>query len=55
MALAVVDIIEQPRFTLTIPGYVGPLVALVGLAPQRVRDQILRRMVLDQVAATRKR
>ncbi|HNP58273.1 MAG TPA: SDR family oxidoreductase [Gordonia sp. (in: high G+C Gram-positive bacteria)] len=55
VALAVVDIIEQPRFTLTIPGYVGPLVALVGLAPQRVRDQILRRMVPDQVAATRKR
>lgn len=54
VALAVVDIIEQPRFTLTIPGYVGPLVALVGLAPQRVRDQILRRMVPDQVAATRK-
>lgn len=52
VADAVMAVIEKPRFTVTLPGYVGPLVAAAGLLPQRMRDALLRRTVPDQVAAS---
>ncbi|HET9876742.1 MAG TPA: SDR family oxidoreductase [Mycobacterium sp.] len=53
VARAVVRTVQRPRFEVTIPGYVGPLTRVVGLLPQRIRDLVLRRMVPNQVAATR--
>lgn len=53
VATAVLDVIARPRFLTTLPGYVGPLVAAAGLLPQGIRDRVLRRMVPDQVAATK--
>lgn len=53
VARAVVRTIERPRFEVTIPKYVGPLTRIVAVLPQRIRDQVLRRMVPDQTAATR--
>lgn len=53
VARVVVRTIQRPRFEVTIPGYVGPLARVVALLPQRVRDGVLRRMVPDQIAATR--
>ena len=54
VAAVVLDVIAKPRFLTTVPAYIGPLVAAVGLLPQKVRDVVLRRMVPDQVAATAK-
>ncbi|MDG3012571.1 SDR family oxidoreductase [Rhodococcus sp. D2-41] len=51
VARAVVDVIERPRFEVTLPGYVGPLIRVVNLLPQVLRDPLVRRMVPDQVAA----
>lgn len=51
VAAVVIGVIAKPRFLTTIPGYVGPLVAVAGLLPQRLRDLLLRRAVPDQVAA----
>ncbi|ORW63684.1 short-chain dehydrogenase [Mycolicibacter senuensis] len=53
VARAVLRVIVRPRFELTIPGYVGPLSRIADLLPQRTRDAVLRRLVPDQVAATR--
>ncbi|GED96233.1 SDR family oxidoreductase [Gordonia crocea] len=53
VADAVVGVIGRPRFAVTVPGYIGPLVALTGLLPQRIRDAVLRRTVPDQVAAVK--
>ncbi len=54
VAAAVVGVIGKPRFVTTIPSYIGPLVAVGGLLPQRLRDAVLRRAVPDQVAASAK-
>ncbi|MFE3542415.1 SDR family oxidoreductase [Nocardia sp. NPDC059177] len=53
VARAVLDVVERPRFEVSIPGYVSPLVHLAGLLPQRLRDPLLRRAVPNQVAAVR--
>lgn len=53
VARVVAQTIKRPRFEVTIPGYIGPLVQFIGLLPQGLRDLILRKMVPDQVAATR--
>lgn len=53
VAHAVVRVIAWPRFEVTIPGYVGPLSRVVDVLPQRARDLVLRRLVPNQVAATR--
>lgn len=53
VARAVVQTIKRPRFEVTIPSYIGPLVRFIGILPQGVRDIVLRKMVPDQVAATR--
>lgn len=53
VAAAVLRVVERPRFETTLPRYIGPLVRLAELLPQRLRDRIFRRMVPDQVDATR--
>ncbi|PPJ05176.1 short-chain dehydrogenase [Nocardia nova] len=53
VARAVLRTLEHPRFEVTVPRYIGPLVRLAELLPQRLRDLTFRRMVPDQVAATR--
>lgn len=53
VAEAVAQVLARPRFEVTVPGYVGPLVRLAGLLPQALRDPVLRRMVPNQVAAVR--
>ncbi|GAA3029293.1 SDR family oxidoreductase [Gordonia defluvii] len=53
VATAVADVIAQPRFLVTVPGYVGPLVAFTGVLPQPLRDVVLRALVPDQVAAVK--
>lgn len=49
VARAVVRAINRPRFAITVPWYVGPLVSLVNLLPQAMRDAVLRQMVPNQV------
>ncbi|MFG1770260.1 SDR family oxidoreductase [Nocardia salmonicida] len=53
VARAVVRAIERPRFEVTVPGYLGPLLRLVNVLPAFLRDRILLAMVPDQVAAVR--
>ncbi|WP_278264576.1 SDR family oxidoreductase [Nocardia sp. AG03] len=53
VAHAVIDVVERPRFEVSLPAYISPLVHLAGLLPQRLRDLALRRAVPNQVAATR--
>ena len=51
VAEAVVAAIRRPRFEVTLPGHVGPLVRWCNVLPQRVRDFLTRLMVPDQVTA----
>lgn len=51
VADAVVATATKPRFQVTVPGYVGPLVRIAGILPQRLRDIAFRQMVPDQVRA----
>ncbi|WP_328714791.1 SDR family oxidoreductase [Nocardia salmonicida] len=51
VARAVVRVIERPRFEVTVPGYIGPLLRLVNVLPGFLRDRVLLAMVPDQVAA----
>jgi hypothetical protein len=44
-------IIARPRFEVTVPGCVGILHRILGLLPQRLRDQILGKIVPNQVAS----
>ncbi|MFT3716534.1 MAG: SDR family oxidoreductase [Gordonia sp. (in: high G+C Gram-positive bacteria)] len=53
VADTVLRVLARPRFQTTVPRYVGPAAALAGLLPQRLRDVVLRRMVPDQVAASK--
>lgn len=53
VAAAVVKVLHRPRFEVTVPAYVGPLIRLVAMLPQTLRDRVLRAMVPDQVAAVR--
>jgi NADP-dependent 3-hydroxy acid dehydrogenase YdfG len=53
VARAVLRVIARPRFEVTIPRYVGPLSRFADLLPQLARDPVLRRLVPNQVAATR--
>lgn len=55
VAAAVVGAVQRPRFEVTVPGYIGPLARAAALLPQGLRDAVLRRMVPNQVAATRGR
>lgn len=51
VARAVVRAIERPRFEVTVPGYLGPLLRAVNVLPAVLRNRILLAMVPDQVAA----
>lgn len=51
VARAVAGVIARPRFEVTIPRYVGPLVRAVGILPDALRAAVFRRMVPNQVAA----
>ncbi|MFD4407701.1 SDR family oxidoreductase [Nocardia sp. NPDC058499] len=53
VAAAVVKVLHRPRFEVTVPGYLDPLIRLVALLPRPLRDRILRAMVPDQVEAVR--
>ena len=51
VATAVTDVIARPRFELTVPRYVGPLVRAVELLPDALRAAVYRRMVPNQITA----
>lgn len=51
IADAVIATIGRRRFQVWVPGSVGPLVAVSGILPQRLRDLLMRRTVPNQVAA----
>ncbi|MGF0318818.1 SDR family oxidoreductase [Nocardia fluminea] len=51
VARAVVRTIERPRFEVTVPRYIGPLLRAVNVLPAALRDRVLLGMVPDQVAA----
>ncbi|MEU4646903.1 SDR family oxidoreductase [Nocardia fluminea] len=51
VARAVVRTIERPRFEVTVPRYIGPLLRAVNVLPAGLRDRVLLGMVPDQVAA----
>ncbi|GAB20705.1 putative oxidoreductase [Gordonia effusa NBRC 100432] len=53
IADAVIDTIGRRRFQVWVPSSVGPLVAVTGILPQRLRDEVLRRTVPNQVAAVK--
>lgn len=46
---AVVRTIAVPKFQVTVPGFVGPLNAVIGLLPEPVQDLMYRLMVPNQV------
>lgn len=52
VAEAVLRTIGQPRFEVTIPGYVNPMTRIVNILPGPVRDFVMRRLVPDQVKQT---
>ncbi|TWF95948.1 SDR family oxidoreductase [Saccharopolyspora dendranthemae] len=51
VAEVVAAVIRRPRFEVSLPRHVGPLVRWSNVFPQRVRDHLIRLMVPDQVAA----
>ncbi len=51
VAAAVLDAVARPRFEVTLPAHLGPVVGLAGALPQWLRDIVLRRTVPNQVAA----
>lgn len=53
VAKAVAGVIAKPRFETFVPARVGLLVRVLGLLPQRGRDLMYRRLVPDQVRATK--
>ncbi|MHA6668445.1 SDR family oxidoreductase [Homoserinimonas sp. A447] len=49
VAAAVLRTIIRPRFEVTLPGYIGPVLRWVNVLPGWMRDPLLRRLVPDQV------
>lgn len=54
VAVAVVDVIEKPRFEVFIPARTGLLVRVFAVLPQRARDVMMAKLVPDQVRQTDK-
>ncbi|MFD4366343.1 SDR family oxidoreductase [Rhodococcus sp. NPDC058521] len=52
VAQAVVDVIERPRFEVMLPRYVNPVIRVVNVLPEMVRDLVFRRLVPNQVTST---
>ncbi|WP_410873997.1 SDR family oxidoreductase [Nocardia sp. A7] len=51
VAAAVLDAVARPRFEVTLPAHLGPVLGLTGALPLWLRDIVLRRTVPNQVAA----
>ena len=49
VARAVLRTIARPRFEVTLPGYIGPLLRAINVLPGWVRDPLFRSLVPDQV------
>lgn len=49
VAAAVLRTIAKPRFEVTLPGFIGPLLRAINVLPQKMRDAVFRRLVPDQV------
>lgn len=52
IANAVMGVIERPRFEVTVPGYINPLLRFVSILPRPLHDALMRRLVPDQVKVT---
>ena len=49
VAAAVLRTIAKPRFEVTLPGFIGPLLRTINVLPESLRDVLSRRLVPDQV------
>ncbi|MEA2383391.1 MAG: hypothetical protein QOH72_3362 [Solirubrobacteraceae bacterium] len=49
VAAAIVDVLRRPRFDVYVPRSIGPLTALAGVLPRRVRELALRAIGADRV------
>jgi NADP-dependent 3-hydroxy acid dehydrogenase YdfG len=49
VAAAIVEVLRRPRFDVYVPRSIGPLTALAGVVPRRVRELALRAIGADQV------
>ncbi|AIY00012.1 short-chain dehydrogenase family protein [Arthrobacter sp. PAMC 25486] len=49
IAAAVLATIDRPRFEVTIPAYIGPLMRFINVLPGQVRDLLMRQLVPNQV------
>ena len=49
VAAAIVDVLRRPRFDVYVPRSIGPLTALAGVLPRRVRELVLRAIGADRV------
>src|SRR4051795_2053525 len=49
VAAAIVEVLRRPRFDVYVPRSIGPLTALAGVVPRRVRELALRTIGADQV------
>jgi NADP-dependent 3-hydroxy acid dehydrogenase YdfG len=49
VAAAIVEVLRRPRFDVYVPRSIGPLTALAGVLPRRVRELALRTIGADQV------
>jgi NADP-dependent 3-hydroxy acid dehydrogenase YdfG len=49
VAAAIVDVLRRPRFDVYVPRSIGPLTALAGVVPRRVRELALRALGADRV------
>lgn len=49
VAAAVLRTIAKPRFEVTLPGFIGPLLRAINVLPEKMRDAVFRRLVPDQV------
>jgi NADP-dependent 3-hydroxy acid dehydrogenase YdfG len=49
VAAAIVEVLRRPRFDVYVPRSLGPLTALAGVVPRRVRELALRTIGADQV------
>lgn len=48
VAAAVLRTIDRPRFEVTIPAYISPLVRVINVLPEGIRDGLFRRLVPNQ-------
>lgn len=51
VAAAVVAAIERPKFDVTVPAFIDPVLRVINVLPRGPRDLLLRRIIPDQVQA----